>query len=59
MKKTKKARKSSSAETSLKEALLLYSQVAELKKQVKEASESRGRDEGRLTDLEVHVSLLS
>ncbi|HOE68215.1 MAG TPA: hypothetical protein PK997_02570 [Candidatus Omnitrophota bacterium] len=59
MKKTKKARKSSSAETSLKEALLLYSQVAELKKQVKEASESRGRDEGRLTDLEVHVSLLT
>ena len=44
---------------SLKEVLPLYTKLADLKKEMAQAAETGEREEDRLTDLEVHVSLLA
>ncbi len=55
MKKKKKVGKQSS----LNEMLALYAQVSDLKNHLKETLENKARDEDRITDLEVHINLLT
>ena len=55
MKKKKKVEKKSS----LTEVLALYAQVSDLKNHLKETLENKARDEDRITDLEVHINLLT
>ena len=47
------------AGASLKELLSLYAKLADLKKEVARGAEMGEREDDRLTDLEVHVSLLA
>mgnify|MGYP001225702168 CR=1 FL=1 len=47
------------AEGSLKEVLSLYSKLADLKKEMARVAETGAGEDDRLTDLEVHVSLLA
>jgi len=46
-------------ENSLKEALSLYSKLADLKRQIDSISEEKNKSEDRIADLEVHVNLLT
>lgn len=59
MKKKKKTQTGARNEGSLREALALYAQVADLKQELKETKEVKERDEERITDLEVHINLLT
>ncbi len=55
MKKKKKVRKKSS----LNEVLSLYAQVLDLRNHLKETLAKKVRNEDRITDLEIHVNLLT
>ncbi|HNX67987.1 MAG TPA: hypothetical protein PLL75_00185 [Candidatus Omnitrophota bacterium] len=61
MKKRKKKtlKKEKKEAGSLKDVLSIYSKIADLKKEVGQLSDARSGSEERLTDLEVHINLLT
>ncbi|OQA57842.1 MAG: hypothetical protein BWY42_00271 [Candidatus Omnitrophica bacterium ADurb.Bin277] len=58
-KKTRASPASGKKEDSLRDVLSLYSHIADIKKQLLDVANSRETNNDRITDLEVHVNLLT